>query len=102
MTRVSQGARSRRACRGCPERPSKEASDGRFLADRRLWRACPPKLQRRRDNGEHGPGPEIPRGAPKGERPFAGTTRRLNAGGVWLPRFAHIERGHGGPVVRNE
>jgi hypothetical protein len=21
------------------------------------------------DNGEHGPGPEIPRGAPKGERP---------------------------------
>src|SRR4051812_32015527 len=31
MTRAAKGARSRRACRGYPERPSKEASDGRFL-----------------------------------------------------------------------
>ena len=36
------------------------------------------------DNGEHGPGPEIPRGAPKGERPVAGTARRLTQAG-WLP-----------------
>src|ERR1700730_7091579 len=31
------------------------------------------------DNGEHGPGPEIPRGAPKGERPVAGNAGRLTA-----------------------
>src|SRR5882757_3539102 len=58
--------------------------------ERGLRRAVPnPRSLWRRgtDNGEHGPGPEIPRGAPKGERPFAGTTRRLDAGGVCLPRL---------------
>ena len=30
MTRAVKGARSRRVCRGCPERPSQEVSDGWF------------------------------------------------------------------------
>src|ERR1700704_2475355 len=34
------------------------------------------------DNGEHGPGPEIPRGAPKGERPVAGNAGRLRQLGL--------------------
>jgi hypothetical protein len=33
MTRAKKGARSWRACRGCPERPSKEVSDGWLLVD---------------------------------------------------------------------
>src|SRR3979411_1552804 len=37
------------------------------------------------DNGKHGPGPEIPRGAPKGERPVAGNARRLTARTSGLP-----------------
>src|ERR1700687_640885 len=37
------------------------------------------------DNGEHGPGPEIPRGAPKGERPVAGNARRLMQAGLVCP-----------------
>src|SRR3979411_1443316 len=52
------------------------------------------------DNGKHGPGPEIPRGAPKGERPVAGNARRLTQAG--LARFAQIDRTPGPPVVRNE
>ena len=66
------------------------------------------------DNGKHGPGPEIPRGAPKGERPVAGNARRLTARThVGLARFAkktsgllarcaEIDRRPGSPVVRND
>ena len=46
------------------------------------------------NNGKHGPGPEIPRGAPKGERPVAGNARRLTQGRV-VARSAQIDRSPG-------
>src|SRR3979411_3046204 len=63
------------------------------------------------DNGKHGPGPEIPRGAPKGERPVAGNARRLTARRSGLPdlrknvglaRWGEIDRGPGSPGGRND
>src|SRR5216683_1856716 len=76
MTRASNGARSRRECRAA----AKELAEA--------------------SNGEHGPGPEIPRGAPKGDRPVAGNARRLTHAG--LARFAKSIAARGSPVVRNE
>src|SRR5229473_6239199 len=63
--------------------------------------APPPRDWRTANNGEHGPGPEIPRGAPKGERPVAGNARRLTQGRV-VARSAQIDRTPGPPVVRKE
>jgi hypothetical protein len=53
------------------------------------------------DNGAHGPGPEIPRGAPQGERSHR-WDRKTPRRKIGLSGFAHIDRGHGRPVVRNE
>src|ERR1700680_5317238 len=74
MTRASYevGARSWRECRAA----AKSLAGGSDV--RRSFSEGGP------DNGEHGPGPEIPRGAPKGERPVAGNARRLTQAG-WLP-----------------
>src|ERR1700680_302415 len=91
MTRASYevGARSWRECRAA----AKSLAGGSDV--RRSFSEGGP------DNGEHGPGPEIPRGAPKGERPVAGNARRLMQAG-WLPGVAQIDRTPGPPVVRNE
>jgi len=48
------------------------------------------------DNGEHGPGPEIPRGAPKGASPSLGTqdaSRRLSLLSLWNRSRTALARG---------
>jgi hypothetical protein len=93
MTRAVKGARSRRVCRGCPERPSQEVSDG--------WLRCSPtagKGQRRARARARNP----TWSAVKASDPIAGTARRLTAERASPLGFADVDRGHGGPVVRNE
>ena len=64
------------------------------------------------DNGEHGPGPEIPRGAPKGERPRRRGTQVPHADRMsglpdmrrkgWVRPTCEIDRKPGAPGVRKE
>src|SRR5436190_1339688 len=49
------------------------------------------------DNGKHGPGPEIPRGAPKGERSRRWECRTPRRRSSLVARFAQIDRTPGLP-----
>ena len=79
MTRAAKGARSWRECRA-------------HRSFRRRWA----------DNGAHGHGPEIPRGAPQGERPRRRERRTPRRKLGLFALLAQIDRTPGPPVVRNE
>ena len=85
---------------GLPRRP-REAFERGLRRVVRIPRS--PFGRRGTDNGEHGPGPEIPRGAPQGERARRRVTQDVStAHRAGWPDMRHIDRSHGLPVVRNE
>ena len=93
MTRAKKGARSRRECRGCPERPGHRFQTGGSEARRKAG-----IRQRRARARARNP----TWSAVKASVPIAGLRKTPRRKPDWLVRLAHIERGHGLPVVRNE
>ena len=93
MTSAKKGARSRRECRGCPERPGHRFQTGGSDARRKAG-----IRQRRARARARNPTCS----AVKASVPIAGLRKTPRRKPDWLVRLAHIERGHGLPVVRNE